>query len=112
MAQSGKSSRGAAKKALRMDEFEIGKPVGQCFGTWRRITCSEEYFCGSFGKNSSLLLLLVILSFALGLSLSGCTQELQRGGPAVQDSLKVKLGPNSKAVDTDGDGLGFNLAVS
>ncbi|HIJ54228.1 MAG TPA: transglutaminase domain-containing protein [Planctomycetes bacterium] len=88
-----------------MDEFEIGKPVGQCFGTWRRIMCSEEYFCGSFGKNSSLLLLLVILFFALGLSLSGCTQELQRGSPAVQDSLKVKLGTNSKAIDTDGDGL-------
>ncbi|MHC4111225.1 MAG: transglutaminase domain-containing protein [Planctomycetota bacterium] len=88
-----------------MDEFEIGKPVSQCFGTWRRITCSEEYFCGSFDKNSSLLLLLVILFFALGLSLCGCTQELQRGSRAVQDSLKVKLGTNSRAIDTDGDGL-------
>ncbi|MHC4286025.1 MAG: transglutaminase-like domain-containing protein [Planctomycetota bacterium] len=88
-----------------MDEFDIGKPVGQCFGTWRKITCSEEYFCGSFGKNSSLLLLLVIVFFALGLSLSGCTQELQRGSQTVQDSLKVKLGTNSKAIDTDGDGL-------
>ncbi len=67
--------------------------------------CSEEYFSESFNKNLSLLSLLVILLFPLILCLSGCTQELQRESQGVQDSLKVKVGTNSKAIDTDGDGL-------
>jgi hypothetical protein len=86
-----------------MDEWEIDKPLGQCWGTSKKTQCSEEQFYGSFGNTPTLLLL--ILFFAIGLSLSGCTQESQRGGPDVQDSLKVELGTNSKAIDTDGDGL-------
>ena len=88
-----------------MDEFNIDKPVGRCFGTWRGITCSVEYFSRSFGRNSSLLSLVVVLFFALGLFLSGCTKELQRGSQAFQGSLKAKVGNSSEAVDTDGDGL-------
>ncbi len=32
------------KKALKMDEWEINKPLGQCCGTGRKIEYGEEYF--------------------------------------------------------------------
>lgn len=94
-----------------MEEWEIDKPLGRWCSPEKKIQYDEEHSCGPFSKSLSLLLLL--LFFALGLYLSGCTQASQDGIPAVRDfdkdeleeSLEAKLGTNSKAIDTDGDGL-------
>jgi len=88
-----------------MDEWEIDKPLWHCCVRDKKYVFSEGYVCGSSGKKSFLWFGLLILLFVIGLFLSGCTKASQDGSPSVQDSLKLKLGNNSKAIDTDGDGL-------
>jgi hypothetical protein len=40
-----------------MDEWEINKPLGQCYGTGRKIEYGEEYFGALVGKAGCVLLL-------------------------------------------------------